>query len=488
MVLRDDPPDDHTVIPPSPSSSRRVLGILDVFAGVILFAGILGFSWLALTVPPIQRIPAPEHALALTVSRTLDLEYAIVQQPRWEQWVFAVLSGGGGSPLPLAIAWYEEITQFTDDPRVSLYLTILQAEAGRMDDVHSRVVSWRTRRQPFPLYARLVESAYGLAPVDAVMGQVLLAQLAEELPGGWFYERLALKLSHRVDNDVFYTATASDAVQRGSALFNRARVLVGVEGGILVVGVGGILFLYWVRRTHRAFPFLVGPASFPPPWEGRVGVKVLLRGGAVGILLVVVIVDLVAWSSLVRAIALPLLYLPFLWLTSHSLLRPNGRGLISGFGLRPFAGHGGRIVFIVTLMAAVSLGVDVGVGFLANAWGYHLHWTEWFIPELVWGDAFDRTIGLVDIIVFAPFFEELVFRGVLFGTFRTTFTFLPSALLSASVFSLAHGYGPVGLLSVWWSGMIWAWGYEKTGSLLPGMLAHCVNNALVCMAVMVLYR
>ena len=56
------------------------------------------------------------------------------------------------------------------------------------------------------------------------------------------------------------------------------------------------------------------------------------------------------------------------------------------------------------------------------------------------------------------------------------------------IFGVAHGYGWVGLLSVCWSGVLWAWIYEKTGSLLPGILAHAINNLLVCLAVMALLR
>ena len=37
-------------------------------------------------------------------------------------------------------------------------------------------------------------------------------------------------------------------------------------------------------------------------------------------------------------------------------------------------------------------------------------------------------------------------------------------------------------------GVLWAWIYEKTGSILPGILAHAINNLLVCLAVMALLR
>ena len=55
----------------------------------------------------------------------------------------------------------------------------------------------------------------------------------------------------------------------------------------------------------------------------------------------------------------------------------------------------------------------------------------------------------------------------------------PAMLLSAVLFAGVHGYSVMGFASVCWSGILWALAYERTRSLLPGMLAHAVNNLLV---------
>ena len=55
-------------------------------------------------------------------------------------------------------------------------------------------------------------------------------------------------------------------------------------------------------------------------------------------------------------------------------------------------------------------------------------------------------ISLVEYVIFAPCFEELAFRGLLFAILRRKFRFLPAALISAGIFGVAHGYGLVGLL------------------------------------------
>jgi membrane protease YdiL (CAAX protease family) len=61
-------------------------------------------------------------------------------------------------------------------------------------------------------------------------------------------------------------------------------------------------------------------------------------------------------------------------------------------------------------------------------------------------------------------------------------------MLTASVFAVAHGYGAAGLLDVFWSGLVWAWAYERTRSVIPGVVAHAVTNLLVSVGLLALLR
>jgi hypothetical protein len=96
--------------------------------------------------------------------------------------------------------------------------------------------------------------------------------------------------------------------------------------------------------------------------------------------------------------------------------------------------------------------------------------------------------GTLDGVVWAPVFEELAFRGLLFPTLRLRLTGWSAALLSAAIFGIAHGYGVQGFAAVTWSGMIWALGYQGTRSLLPGMLAHAASNLLATATFLLLLR
>ena len=61
-------------------------------------------------------------------------------------------------------------------------------------------------------------------------------------------------------------------------------------------------------------------------------------------------------------------------------------------------------------------------------------------------------------------------------------------VLSAAIFALAHGYGVLGFASVFWSACLWAWAYEKTGSLWPCIASHAVDNLAASLSVLLVLR
>ena len=141
-------------------------------------------------------------------------------------------------------------------------------------------------------------------------------------------------------------------------------------------------------------------------------------------------------------------------------------------------------------MSVVALGLigDWLIMLGGAAFEISVHWTEWFIPQLVWGSQVELLKIAIEVAVAAPIFEELIFRGIVFTTLRAKFGFTASMIGSAMVFALAHGYGPIAFLAVFWSGLLWAWLYERTGSVIPGMCAHVINNGLVVYFLVAVFR
>ena len=87
--------------------------------------------------------------------------------------------------------------------------------------------------------------------------------------------------------------------------------------------------------------------------------------------------------------------------------------------------------------------------------------------------------GFVVAVVLAPIGEEWLFRGFLYGGLRRQFGSLFSAILSSGCFAVLHGYSWMGLLAVFLYGLVFCWLYQRSGSLLPGILVHAIYNGVV---------
>ncbi|HET8863214.1 MAG TPA: type II CAAX endopeptidase family protein, partial [Solirubrobacterales bacterium] len=83
------------------------------------------------------------------------------------------------------------------------------------------------------------------------------------------------------------------------------------------------------------------------------------------------------------------------------------------------------------------------------------------------------------IVIVAPISEEICFRGMVFGGLRTRLPAWAAALISGLIFGLLHaltGFSAVPPLMAF--GVILALLYERTGSIVPGILLHMLNNSV----------
>ncbi|HYP55012.1 MAG TPA: type II CAAX endopeptidase family protein [Solirubrobacterales bacterium] len=87
------------------------------------------------------------------------------------------------------------------------------------------------------------------------------------------------------------------------------------------------------------------------------------------------------------------------------------------------------------------------------------------------------------IVVAAPISEEIFFRGMMFGGLRRRMPTLLAALISAVVFGGLHaGTGVSAVPPLIAFGFILALLYEKTGSIVPAILLHALNNSVALAA------
>ncbi|MBI2324576.1 MAG: CPBP family intramembrane metalloprotease [Chloroflexi bacterium] len=84
----------------------------------------------------------------------------------------------------------------------------------------------------------------------------------------------------------------------------------------------------------------------------------------------------------------------------------------------------------------------------------------------------DLTTGAV----VAPFAEEVLFRGLIFGGLAQRIPFAAAAAISALLFALSHGLGVVAPIFVLGLGL--AYVYARSGSIWAPMTTHAVVNAI----------
>jgi membrane protease YdiL (CAAX protease family) len=473
---------------PADAQDPRFSMAITLVSALALAGSILFFVWLQFAVPPVERIASADRALALMVGRTMELDAALAGAPAWERWLHDITTDTGVDELALALTWYKELAASSNQPLVHLQMAVLEAEAGQLEQVHQKSRAWAHLADPYPFFARVLRGAY-LEPRQGPTDELgLQAELAERIPASWFYDRLAISLAERAGDAALLSASQASLAARGDLLLGRIRILTAIELLLILAGLFGVLLLIMRIPQGLGTRFPVGTASIPPPWRGWVGMAVLVRGGALAVLISAVFLFIDIESPWLELSAMPIASLPLLVMAQRHLFKPKGLRLWQGLGLQPH--RSGRRSFVPVSLALLAAGLlgEWGLGVLAEWLDLSTHWTEWFDPDLVWGNGPVLAMSLLEFVFFAPVLEEIVFRGLLFGTLRRRFGCGASAVFSASIFALAHGYGALGFASVFWSGMLWAWAYEKTGSLLPAILAHALNNLLVCMTIISFLR
>ena len=111
------------------------------------------------------------------------------------------------------------------------------------------------------------------------------------------------------------------------------------------------------------------------------------------------------------------------------------------------------------------------------------------LPNLA-GDTFEKAfgsvLGLVSVGILAPIAEEFLFRGAVLSSLLK---WKPAegkpwlaVLLSAVLFSVMH-INPAQMPGAFMLGLLLGWICYRTGSLLPGIVIHVLNNSLACIVV-----
>ena len=96
--------------------------------------------------------------------------------------------------------------------------------------------------------------------------------------------------------------------------------------------------------------------------------------------------------------------------------------------------------------------------------------------------AMSRNVfGIISIAIMAPLVEELLFRGAIQGyMLRKGIKPLHAILIASAIFGIVH-MNPIQIPFAFAIGMIFGWLYYRTGSVVPGIIGHFINNSIACL-------
>lgn len=135
-------------------------------------------------------------------------------------------------------------------------------------------------------------------------------------------------------------------------------------------------------------------------------------------------------------------------------------------------------VAVMMIEVALENGIKSGLGI-----GLPVSAEENAINPKSWSQLF---IVIATLALVVPLFEEVIFRGYIFGWLKRVIPLWLAIVISAAAFAAVHGlYAVRGGFSGWFGtaeifaiGVLLAWWVNRTGSLIPAYIIHMIINTV----------
>jgi membrane protease YdiL (CAAX protease family) len=466
------------------------------------FLLILLFSLLAFVVLA-QRLEQPAAPGALMSEESIQGDISLKLSYAGETWAAFIAPGRRQrrqieafkeTQRRAAISWYEQDVEsnptcagisrlvLSEFPQNRLgRLQALQKQLSRRsirghraEECKAALATWRDIYSP------------GRLPAPAIP---VYESRIRELRLGW-HGRLALA-------DLYQRAQMPEKAQieRANAIAAASRTVdwfIGVLSFLVILGLaGGILAVRYVLRKAARMPEAPNPIAEMPSHD-RLSVAVNLLqafvvylGIVVGIQIAAALVLTVAGSKtdildrsgavlVTTAVYVIAGILSFAYLV-FSLRKAGWSWKIVGFTtsdpLKDIAWGIGAYAAALPFVVAAAVVSQYASRYIPTP-------PNPVIPLFIESRGLPARILLFALVsIAAPFFEELFFRGVLFNSFRARWNAAAGIILSAVVFGMVHPL-PLGFLPIFTLGTVFAIVLWERGSLLPGIVAHALNNAV----------
>lgn len=113
--------------------------------------------------------------------------------------------------------------------------------------------------------------------------------------------------------------------------------------------------------------------------------------------------------------------------------------------------------------------------FVLRTWGYEIAFQEVVSRLLEIENPILFILTLLSVAILAPVWEEIIFRAGLFRLLHNRLSFWGAAVLSGAIFAAVHASLPQ-FAALWVLGIVLAFVYQRTGSLLAVICLHGFFN------------
>lgn len=232
----------------------------------------------------------------------------------------------------------------------------------------------------------------------------------------------------------------------------------------------GVIALCWLVVSHRKFR--AARRTLVVPWAGWEGLGVLFAAWTIAIVLQAGLYQTISGAGyaygLLMCAPAPLL----LWWRHWKSDKTSLRNL---FSLSPPSRTWCLVLAGLVTFTAVGIGY-AGFYDALRRFGLTSNWAEGIYEAELYEPWNRRWIVLANAVLLVPIGEEVMFRGILFPALRHWMPASAAIFLSSVVFAAYHYYSWPGFLALIAFGSICAMAVHATGSLIPAIIAHTLNN------------
>ena len=144
-------------------------------------------------------------------------------------------------------------------------------------------------------------------------------------------------------------------------------------------------------------------------------------------------------------------------------------------GVRRFARKDWKIIFLYTIIVMLgAIIITMVTSLIGNTWENSK--TEAIQQNVNFLTVF---IAFISATIISPIYEEMFYRGFLYRWFRTRVGMVGALFLSSIIFTIAHIPTYNAMPVNFFSGIVFAFAYEKTNSIWPSVLIHGISNGIM---------